>query len=73
MSSPTDDVSGIEDEDLIGVADRRDPLGDDEHRGVAMIGFEGGSESGVGGHVEGAGGIVKNVNVGIFDQGSGDG
>mgnify|MGYP001507811812 CR=1 FL=1 len=41
MSSPTDDVSGIEDEDLIGVADRRDPLGDDEHRGVAMIGFEG--------------------------------
>lgn len=67
MSPPTDDVSGVEDEDLIGVADRRDPLGDDEHRGVAVIGLEGGSEPGVG-HVEGAEGIVKNVNVGILTK-----
>ena len=51
MGSLADDASGIQDEDLVGIADRRDPLGDDEHRGTALMGLQRSPEPGISGDV----------------------
>src|SRR5258708_4755994 len=63
----------VEDEDLVGVADGRDPLGDHHHRRLAGVGAQRRPQPGVGGDVEGGERVVEEVDVGPADEGPGDG
>ncbi len=62
----------LEHQDLVGVADAADPLGDDDHRGIAGVRRKRGAQAGVGGHVEGREGVVERVDIGAAHQSPGD-
>ena len=63
----------FEDEDLVGLHDRRHALGDDDVDGVGDDGRQRGTEPGVGREVEGREGVVEEVDVGVVDERAGDG
>ena len=73
MVPGTDDATFVDDEDLIGVANGRDTLGDDEHRGLGGVPAQRPAQFRVGRYVEGGEGVVEDVDVGLLDQGPGDG
>ena len=63
----------LQHEDLVGVLDGRDPLGDDDDGGVASVRLHRGAQPCVGGHVERGERVVEQVHVGFADERSGDG
>src|ERR671913_159491 len=67
------DHATVEDDDLVGVDDRRHPLGDDEDCRVAGHRSQGGAQSGVRGDVQGRERVVEEVDARLADQGPGDG
>ena len=57
-----DDRAVVHDDDLVGVQDRADSLGDDDHGRVAELALEGRPEARVGREVEGAEAVVEDVD-----------
>ncbi len=72
MGAGAHQSAGVEHEDLVGVADRRDALGDDEHGGVGDPRRERGPQPGVGGEVERRERVVEHVDLGSDDERPGD-
>ena len=62
----------VEDDDPVGVEDRPDALGDDDHRRVAQLPPERRAQARVGPEVEGREAVVEDVDVGRFDERAGD-
>ena len=67
-----DDLAVVEDQDLVGVQNRADPLGDDEP-GLAMLSLgEASLNSRLGFHVDRAGAVVEDQHGWIDEHGAGD-
>src|SRR4051794_13909422 len=67
------DVAVLEDDDLVGVADGGEAVGDDEGGAAGHEVVEGVEEESLAFAVEGAGGFVQDEHGGVFEEGSGDG
>src|SRR5699024_3902915 len=63
VGAAADDPSRVEDDDLVGPADGRHALGDDDDRGLTGRFVEGGPQPRVGGDVEGGERIVEDVDL----------
>src|SRR5699024_3967808 len=72
VGAAADDPSRVEDDDLVGPADGRHALGDDDDRGLTGRFVEGGPQPRVGGDVEGGERIVEDVDLRFDGQRSGD-
>src|SRR5674476_181680 len=73
MAALADDAARLEDDDVVGVPDRRDPLGDDQNRRLPGLLHQGRTQLGVGGHIESRERVVEDIDVRSFDQRSRDG
>ena len=62
----------VHDRDLVGVADRGEPVGHDQHGLVAHQGGQGGLEQALVGGVERGGGLVEQHDGGVLEDGAGD-
>src|SRR5699024_11494002 len=72
VGAAADDPSRVEDDDLVGLADGRYALGDDDDRGLTGRFVEGGPQPRVGGGVEGGARIVEDVDLRSDGQRSGE-
>ena len=73
MGAGLDDPAVVDDEDLVGVADRREPVRDDQGRPALEGGVEGALDRGLGLGVEVGGGLVEDDDRGLLEQQPGDG
>ena len=72
MGAEPDDLAVLEHDDLVGVADRRHPLGDDQDGGIGGARRQRRPQPGVGGQVEGRERVVEHVDLGPGDERPGD-
>ena len=72
MGAAPDNTPVFQDEDLVGIADGGDALGDDQRGAVCRGRGECGTQPGVGRDVEGREGVVEDVDGRLLDQGPGD-
>lgn len=63
-----DDPATLDDDDVVGLSDRRNALGDNDHRGVGGHLAQGCADSGVGVDVQGGEGIVEQIDRGPPDH-----
>ena len=63
VGAEPDGLAVLEHQDLVGVDDRRHPLGDDHHGGVGGVRRERGAQPGVGGQVERGERVVEEVDL----------
>ncbi len=68
-----DDASLLDDEDLVGAADRGEAVGDDEGRPSLHEVAEAVLNHGLGLGVEGAGSLIEDEDAGVGQDGAGDG
>ena len=73
MFAAFDDLSVVEDEDLVGVADGRQPVGYDKAGALLQEAVEGLLDEFLCGVVDAGGGFVEEEDGGIFQQCAGDG
>ena len=73
MGALFDKLAFGDDEDLIGVADGREAVGDDEGGAACHEAFEGFVDEALGFAVEGGSGFVEEEDLGIGEDGPGDG
>ncbi|KAJ0160181.1 hypothetical protein CTA2_8415 [Colletotrichum tanaceti] len=69
-----DDPAGVHDDDVVGVADGRQPVGDGDDG--AVLGrrlLDGALDALLAGRVERRGGLVQHEDLGVADQGPGEG
>src|SRR3954447_16761811 len=72
MGAASDDPAVLEHQDLVGVADRGDPLGHEHHRRLTGDRAEWSAQPGVGGEVERGERVVEEVDLGTAYDGTGD-
>jgi hypothetical protein len=68
-----DDAAVVDDEDLVGLADRREAVGDHERRAAGERRLERQLHGDLGLRVEVGGGLVEHDDVGRLEQQPGDG
>jgi hypothetical protein len=73
MAAPLDDAARVEHDDLVGVAYRRQPVGNDEHGTLPHQPLDGLLHEPLGLGIERAGGFIQDENRGVAQQGSGNG
>lgn len=73
MGAPLDEAAVVEDQDLVGGHDGRQPMGDDQGRAATQGLVEGGLHGGLVLGVEVAGGLVEDDDAGVLQQHPGDG
>ena len=73
MAAAFGDAAAFEDEDLVGVADGGEAVGDDEARAVFHQMVEGFLDETLGGGVNTGGGFVEDEDRRVFQEGTGDG
>ena len=73
MGSVADDGAVLEDDDVVGVDDRRDPLGHDDDRRMPGDRLECRPEPCVRRQVEGREAVIEEIDVGLRDERPGDG
>ncbi|GJC99127.1 hypothetical protein ColKHC_07953 [Colletotrichum higginsianum] len=74
VSALLDDLAGVHDNDVVGVADGRQAVGDGDDG--AVLGrrlLNGTLDALLAGRVEGRGGLVEHEDLGIADEGAGEG
>ena len=69
MGAQSGDVVVLQDDNLVGVLDRADALGDDDDGGILQILVEGFADIGLGGRVHGGGGVVQNEHRRFAEHG----
>ena len=65
-------VSAVQDHNLIGMHNGGDPLGDDDFCGTFQISRKSLADSGLGGGVYGAGGVIQNQDLRMTKQRTGN-
>ena len=73
MGAALDDPAGVEHDDLVGVADRGQPVGDGDGGAAGRQGVDGLLYGALGAGVEGAGGLVEDEDRRVAQDGAGDG
>lgn len=73
MRAGADQPSAVDDDHLVGLGGGRNPLGDNDDGGFLRYLLEGGAHPRVGVHVEGAEGVVEQIDGGAADDRPGDG
>src|SRR4029079_11085453 len=71
--APLDDAPAIEDEDLVGMADGGEPVGDDEAGAARHEAIEGALDEALGLGIDAGGGLIEDEDGRILQQGAGDG
>lgn len=68
-----DDAALVHDVDAVGVADRGEAVGDDDHRAVGGEASQGALDGGLGLVVHGGGGLVEDHDRGVLEDRAGQG
>lgn len=72
MGSALDDLAVLQDDDLVGVLDRGQPVGDRERRAVLREAVEAALDEHLRLRVHVAGGLVEHEDLGVFEDGPRD-
>jgi hypothetical protein len=72
VRAQADQLALVEDDDLLGAQDRRDPLGDDQDRALTGLLLERAAQGRIGLEIERREGVVEDIDRRPFDQRPGD-
>ena len=72
MGAKSHSLAVFEHQNLAGVDDGRNALGNDDHRGICGVRSQGGAQAGVGSEVECRERVIEQIDLGLTHQGSGD-
>ena len=73
MLAKADHLSFVEHDNLVGVLDGADALGDDEHSGVLCLLGQSLAQRRIGFKVQSGEAVVEDVKLRLFDQSAGNG
>ena len=71
MGADADNSTLVHDDDAIGVEDRTDALGNDDHGRLSQLALERGTQTGIRAKVESAEAVVEDIDRCTLDEGPG--